>query len=122
MSRYMIYDAEKPIGEAHITREGMYWQVRCSCHVLTDKPPRICAKWDGGSVSLGRCVPDGKCMTLFKRVPMNKLGLSGIGFTVESESGRIIPVVPDSPLACISDLKNAKLKIVDGQHYLELPS
>jgi len=116
MKIYPIYEGKQIIGEAQVSCEGLYYVIRCS-GPTTNGPRRICVKCADRSVMLGLCVPNGKEMTLLRRMPKYKLDGTDMTFCVYSENDGCIRVLPDRPLKDLSELRRVKLELRDGKHY-----
>ncbi len=110
----------KGIGQAVVTRQGLYYQFTCRCRISGEVMYKLEVSCGENTENLGLLVPDGDEFVLTARVPIKQLGQGKLSFRAvprhgEIPKGKFVPVYPDEPFAYISQLKNAFLEKRDGQ-------
>ena len=113
---YPVYLGENKFGTAKVSREGLYYRIRCICDRTDSTPLRIKAKAEH-SVDLGLCVPVGDCYGVEVRIPIKRLGSGALHFFVEKKetSEEWISISQDEPFMHIARLKNAYLLTRNGK-------
>ncbi len=116
---YPIYRDGRIVGQAAVSREGLYWHFRCQCRRSWDVVSRLYVTWDGGEECLGIPVPEGEVFRLDTRLPQKRMGQGKLRFAVRADGvqadGNFVPIKPEEPFAYIARLKDAYLARKDGQ-------
>ena len=112
---YDIYLGDKTAGKAEVSRQGLYYRIRCQCHLSEES---LCRVWMG-DVNLGVLIPEGQGFSLETKLPVKRVENKSIKFSVHPNrpvlTGRFIPIKPEEPFAYIERLKDAYLARQDGQ-------
>ena len=112
---YEIKLGDMPVGQAEVTREGLYYRFRCRCQLEDHSVWRVCV----GDFSLGILVPEGDAFVLNTKLPLKRFGTGNADFTILTNrpvlKGKFIPIKPEEPFAYIARLKNAYLVRQEGQ-------
>lgn len=113
---YDIFQGERKIGKAEITREGLYYRFRCCCDLTGEKIYRLTVTCNGKTENLGIPVPQGGEFWLTVRLPVSRFskGVPEIR-AVPKENQSWIPVALDMPFPYISELSGAVLEEKDGK-------
>ena len=108
MNSYDVYSENRIVGNANVSREGMFYIVRCDIDRISQEICEIWLESKLGKVLCGKCYPDGDRMVLTKRLSV-KLW--------DRDSGRIIvrpikkaetePILEDAPFTRLQDLPDA---------------
>ncbi len=114
----------KPIGSAHITREGLYLRIACVCHLEQAELIRLHVRSDAGERPLGVLVPNGDAWELSTRIAAKYL-VGEIEIFVPQEKAdhaqedapqeKFVPIVAGEPFACLDAVSDAVLAEQDGQ-------
>lgn len=116
---YSIYLEDHPIGTAEVCRQGLFYQIRCTCGCKSGHPYRITVKGTTATVSLGQCVPRGDVCGMFCRIGIKRIGAGELHFYATEahvcEAGRFIAVIEEVPFASIPLLRHAVLAEKDGR-------
>ncbi len=114
---YPIYLGEDDVGTALVNREGLYYRIKCTCHLSGDVPLRITACAEH-AVDLGLCILDGDLSGLEVRIPMKRLGEGKLQFFIKTQHKKLpenwFPISPEEPFHYIKRLKDAYLVVNDG--------
>ena len=116
---YDILLGGKCVGQASVTRQGLYYCFDCRCQITGEVMYKLLVTCADKTESLGLLIPEGKDFRLSARVPIKKLGQGTFQFRAVPRHGemrgKFIPVYPDEPFAYISRLHTAFLENRDGQ-------
>ena len=111
--KYDITLAEEPVGQAVVTREGLYYRFRCSCRLSGETICRLVAVCGGRQENLGIPVPEGDSYTLNCRMAVSRLGQGKLSIRVIPKHAPLgemfVPISPEEPFGYISRLKKAHL-------------
>ena len=115
----MIYDIHlnsSIIGQAEVSREGLYYNIVCRCQLPVRSLCKIQITCEDQTELLGTPVPTGKEFILRKKIPVKQLPGSNLSFAaVEKRKERFVPIYSDQPFEYISQLKTAHLEYRNGQ-------
>lgn len=111
-----IFDGKTQIGKATVEQEGMYAVIRCVCMPVHNEPSRLYLQNNNETIPLGLCVPDGKSMSLLKRLPIGHLQ-DKLSVHVE-EDLKTYPYIPGTPFEMLERLIDARLRIRNGKYYI----
>lgn len=139
---YDIYLGSEAVGKATLTKEGLYWKIRCQCSLPSDEAHRVTAK-AGEEIDLGILVPENGEYCLTKRIAMKRFADAQPQFFIKTHSPdpeeivhpiipeestqpdiseeRFIAITPEEPFAYIEELKDARLEEKDGEIGITLP-
>ena len=115
---YDICLGGEKIGDAWISREGLYYRFRARCR-LTGEIMFTLAVTDGEKThDLGHLVPEKGIFCLNKRLPAKRFTGNGVSFRLVSDhergKGRFVPIRAEEPFAYLHRLQGAYLEIRDG--------
>ena len=113
---YDIYQDEKKIGKAEVSREGLYYRFRCNCDLPEGKIYRLTVTCGGKTENLGIPIPYGDSFWLSTRLPVSKFSGDEPHFAaLPKENKNWIPVSVDMPFPHISQLSSATLEERNGE-------
>ncbi len=120
--RNILYQG-KAIGTVCMTRQGLYTLLCCRCTLPDSRIYKLQAVTERGSLSLGIPCPIEGGFGLDTRIPTGRLGQGSITFTVVCRDApqRKLPLDPDLPFPCLSQLEHCRLLQEDGRNYVLLP-
>jgi len=117
----------KSVGRVQLTKQGLYYHIRCSCTVIDQNIYRLLGSCDGDQIRFGVLVPEGKRLILETKIPTKKLMADNLAFFLESVVShgqspatqerifQYVPIYPDEPLAYLSKLKKSYFEIRNGK-------
>jgi hypothetical protein len=112
LDTYSIFFNDQRIGEATVTKQGLFYIIQCLCSITGSVPLCVTVKGER-EVDLGICVPMGTQFGLKTRIPISKVGMTKLCFHARPKhTGKIrehITVSPDEPFRYLSKLKEAYL-------------
>ena len=111
---YKIFINHEAVGNAEVSREGLYYRFRCSCTLPDNGIYRVFVNDGTITKDLGICVPVGDRFTLSSRVPIKYLPGNDFTFSLIPKSSEI-PVSTDKPFSHLDKLENSKFQNTDGQ-------
>ena len=84
--QYPITYDDVPVGNADISKEGLYYSI--ACHIDGQKLGfyRIFVRTETQTIDLGLCVPSGNGLTLRKKIPMKNISGKIIAFSLHNRS------------------------------------
>jgi hypothetical protein len=116
---YPIERAGNTIGQAEVTRQGLYYHFTCRCRLSGEVICRLAAVCGDKVENLGVPVPENGEFVLRKKIPASHLGEGKLHIRVlpkHSElTGRFVPLSPEEPFRYLSRLQNAYLERRNGQ-------
>ena len=116
---YPIYLDGKIVGQAAVSREGLYWRFRCQCRRSWEVVSRLYVTDGEKTECLGVPVPEGTVFRLDTRIPQKKLGEEKFRRYVRPDRGQVdeffAPIRPEEPFTYLSRIKAAYLAHRDGQ-------
>ena len=112
---YPICQDRQVIGQAQITRRGLYYHFACRLRLPEKKICRLEVVCGGKAESLGIPVPDGNGFSVSKSVPVSRFPEGTPTIRIAQSGERFIPVDPEKPFAYLSRLTNARLEYRGGQ-------
>ena len=116
---YDVFLGDKSVGNAQVAREGLYYRIRCSCHLSGETICRVLVRSEMTEESLGILVPKDGDFYLETRLPVKKLGTGDFRFLVvprhKPMNGLFVPLCPQEPFRYLTELKTAYLHRKDGQ-------
>lgn len=109
---------DKPIGKAYVTREGLYYRIRCRCTLSGEVIYKLLVSCGNQEENLGVLIPAAGEFGLDTRVPVKRLGEGNPKFRAMPRHtdlrGKFVPLSPEEPFRYISRLKDAFLENRDG--------
>jgi len=115
---YCIYLHDKPVGEAKITPQGLYYNISCRCDLDKNQIYEVFFCGKDIKQKLGILVPENGRFTLVKKIPAKRFVDSEISFCVvkrgEQDACDYFPVFEGSPFVYIDRLHDAVLSRKDG--------
>ena len=116
---YDVLVSSRPVGQVHVTRQGLYYHFRCTCQLTGDVVCKLRVACEGREENLGVLVPSGGRFVLETKVPVKRLGRGKPEFRVVPNRVKLtesfIPIRPEEPFAYIERLKDAYLARQNGQ-------
>ena len=116
---YPILLGGQAVGEARVTRQGLYLCFRCVCRLNEGTMYRLTVTGGNRTESLGIPAPDGERFCLNTRIPAKRLCEGELVIRAvpkrEPLKGRFVPLSPEEPFAYLKRLKNAYLAERNGQ-------
>ena len=122
---YEVYLDTQPVGKVQVRREGLYYSLRCHCHLTGDSVYRLVANLDGRQENLGVVVPDEDGgFSLNRKIAAKYLGEGPVRFSLsrkrEHVSGEFVPIRPEEPFAYLDRLNKSFLEYRNGQPGIRL--
>lgn len=122
---YDIMLGDKPIGNAIVKKEGLYYHFCCSCRLSGEILYRLVVTCGERTENLGICIPKGNGFGLDRKVPVKRLGEGNLLLYVVPKhgelNGKFIPIRDDEPFAYIGSLQKAYLEIRSAQLGVVVP-
>ena len=116
---YDILRSGDVVGQAVVTRQGLYWQFDCRCRLSGEMICRLEVQQGDCRENLGVPIPEKGVYRLTKKIPISRLGKGVPQIRVipkKPETNRtFIPLSPEEPFRYLSRLKNASAERRDGQ-------
>ncbi len=124
VGKHPIYYNYKIVGNAEITKTGMFYLIACACNLPMNEQYRIQLFCNDLKKDLGLCVPSEKGIGLKVRLPMKHFTGDNLQFYVSCEEARDnwYPVSENTECECICQLSNAVFRIKNGQPGLLIQS
>ncbi|MGM9602928.1 MAG: hypothetical protein ACI3W5_15260 [Faecousia sp.] len=95
---YDIYLGSEAVGKATLTKEGLYWKIRCQCSLPSGEAHRVTAK-AGEEIDLGILVPENGEYCLTKRIAMKRFADAQPQFFIKTHSPdpeeTVHPIIPE---------------------------
>ena len=102
------------IGTVDIQKNGLYYRVNCRCRLSGHIVYCLVATSDTGKVNLGILVPENGFFCLRTSLPVKKLSVQNLKFTVEpkhlQEDQLFVPIRAEEPFLYLERLHNAYLR------------
>ena len=114
---YDIYMGTQVVGQAEVTKEGLYYRFSCKCTPPDEDIYRITVSDGSNTKDLGICVPTGEWFCLVTRVPVEYLSGEKMEFSLLSKDRRAtaVPVASNEPFPDLDKLESAYLQEADGK-------
>ena len=113
MEEYEIMLGDKSVGKAGVSREGLYYRIRCRCSLSGETVCRVLVRCGNREEHLGILVPQDGEFGLETRVPVKKIGEGSLAFSVvprhRAPEAGFISLSPEEPFRYITRLKDAYL-------------
>ena len=119
--KYPIYDGQTQVGEAEVSKEGMYWRIECCCVPLSGKPEKILLHTQVHTIQLGLCVPETNGMRILKCIPNRQLLGEDFTFVIDHKKEDAVRFVEGQSFADIHRLRDARLEMRDGNYFVVIP-
>ena len=115
---YPVYLGEQAVGQVQVSKEGLYYHIRCKCRFSREGLYRMVLTGEQ-TVSMGILVPMGDGFGMDTRIPVKRIGEGKTLFQV-IESHAIsnepfLPIKEDEPFTYIARLKDAYMTYQNGQ-------
>jgi len=111
---------DKPVGEATVVKEGLFYKIICKCAGFEDIPHCVVAEWNDFKLDLGICVRTGNGLGLTTRIQCGKIptGMPVFRMSVKrrKQVGEFFPLRPEEPFRYIQRLNDAML-VKRGEEY-----
>ena len=119
MQIYPVFFGEEIIGEARMSREGLYYNIVCQANLQEKKIYRLFLVHKEGTVDLGVLLPNQHGFSLRKNIPVKNISTEEIRFVIAgSIHVKYIPIDDVSPFLSISNLLQARFERKDGKAYI----
>lgn len=119
IGNYEIKQGGQTVGQAEVTRQGLYYRIICRCSLSGAVICKVVAVWKDRREDLGVLVPDGTKFVLSFRMPVKRAGEGQPEFQLlpkhVSMDDNFVPVRAEEPFAYLSRLENAYLAASHGQ-------
>jgi hypothetical protein len=116
---YEIKLGGQTIGQARVSRQGLYYCLDCHCKLSGETMFRLVVSCDNNTEDLGLLIPERDRFVLRTRLPVKRLGEGQLRFEVRpklpQKQETFIPLSPEEPFEYLQRLENAYLQIRDGQ-------
>lgn len=113
IGKYDVRLGNEAIGQAAVTREGLYYRICCNCRLSGKVVCKLVAKWDDTSENLGVLVPSGGEFCINTKIPVKRAGEGQVHFFITPRHEKLpetfIPIRAEEPFAYLSRLENAYL-------------
>lgn len=111
---YPIFQGDFTAGEAHVSRHGLYYHIHCVCSCSCEDTLRVHVRSANQITDLGILVPEKDVYTTKVWIAIQKLGEGDLHFFIQpkesSDSKQWIPIIPEQPFSCISQLDQSNLR------------
>lgn len=118
-NHYNISRNGKTVGQACVTREGLYYRFRCKCAISNKGICRLQLLHCGGTTDLGILVPESHEFVLDKKLPAKQIGEGEWHFVLitptDNDKGDFIEIRDDHPFAYLSQLQNARFALQNNR-------
>lgn len=114
--KYDIILDGKCVGQAEVSREGLYYRIICHCQLPEHSLCKIQITCEAQTETLGTLVPEGEKFVLCKKVPTKQFPGRILSFhAIEKGEERFVPVFDGKPFPYVSKLNTARLERRNGQ-------
>lgn len=121
MHQYPVEYRGREVGCVTVEHKGLYLHIQGTISMQKGLH-RLYAKTGHGDVLLGVCRPEGKVLTIRKRISAKSLGEAfRFYLSAGKQEGRFLPIREDEPISCLKQLPLARFCSVDGVPCLHLP-
>lgn len=104
------------VGNAEISKNGMFYRIRCRCEFADKGRYRVWVTDGKNAVDLGLCVPEGCIFSCVTRIPCKNFSSESFAFQIVGEdSKRWVPVSSGVPFGFLEQLNAARLQTTNGQ-------
>lgn len=111
---YPILLGGQPVGQAHVTRRGLYYHFSCQMKLTGETLCRLELSCSDKRENLGVPVPEGRVFVVTKTLPVSRCGSGKPEFRIlpkhESVRGKFVPINPEEPFVYLRRLKHAYLQ------------
>lgn len=111
---YDILMDTQVVGQAEVTKEGLYYRFTCKCTPPDDSVHRIFVSDGNNTKDLGICVPTGEWFCLVSRVPVKYLSGENLRFSLVPKEQRGVPVKTGGAFSHLDKLETARLQEING--------
>ena len=110
---YGIFLGQERIGQAVVTRQGLYYAFFCRLKLTGSVICQLQARVGDRRVSLGVPVPEGGCFVLRRRISAKELGQGDMKLLAVPKHAPVgenfVPLSPEAPFAYLHRLEQAFL-------------
>ena len=110
IGKYSVTYNGKTVGNAEVSREGLYYRIRCSCTLADGKIYRVLLS----NTSLGVMVPEDSKFVLNIRRPVKQFDIPTPVFSVSDGNDHWHPVCGDRSFLHLDKLGSAVFQIREG--------
>lgn len=119
MDTFSILFGDNVVGKAQVSREGLYYLIRCRCELSGETVFRVQVRCKDQLVDLGILVPEDGGFALKTRIPVKRVGEGSLSFFAaprhRTPETAFIPLYPEEPFRYLSRLRDAYLTKRSGQ-------
>jgi len=112
---YPIIERGIKIGDAQVSRTGLYYGINCRLKNSMDRLCRINVCCGDRIVNLGTCVPINGVLGINTSIPVKLVGDGELMFSLAGEKYNMIPILDDEPLICLSEYRKMRYISINGQ-------
>ena len=113
---YQIVWKGKPVGDAEVHKEGMFYRVVCKCSLPKDGTFRVIVTDGKNMCDLGICVPNGNGPVCMAHIPCRKLCGNNFSFSLrDANKTSGLPIASNRPFVHLDKLNAARLQFTNGQ-------
>lgn len=117
-----IYLNKQVVGQATIAFNGLYAEIKCTCHFPDREIYAICLRSTDYERRLGTCIPHGSESVLHTKIPRKYIEGTSLDFCAEKKPKSVpmerILLVPDEPVKNIAALDRTIFSRSEGDYYL----
>lgn len=110
IGRYKVRYNGETVGDVEVSREGLYYRIRCICRLNGDKIYRLTLS----DMNLGILVPEHGEFYLNVKRPVKHCLFNRPDFSIADSSNNWQPVSRDKPFCFLQSMDTARLQIRDG--------
>ncbi len=115
---YRVYYGTQSIGEAKVSREGLYYNFHCECKNGPKEIYKIFVRSGDQMLLLGTPVPKGGAFLLDTKIPRKRLESGALKFIAVTKSegsfGKFVVIKENEPFLYLKDLKDAFWQAREG--------
>lgn len=116
---YKIFQDGQPVGKVEVSQQGLYYHFSAHCDLLEKGIFELVISAGNVTENLGVLAPKAGCFGLETNVAAKRLGTSMPEFHVRlryaERKEKFIPLRSNEPFCYLSQLKEARTQIRDGQ-------
>ncbi len=117
MQEYDVTYLDRPVGTVKVTRDGLYYNIRCKCRICIGVH-KLYAESEKGRILIGALYPNDGFYEIDKRISAKTLGLDIQAFYVNpinEEQCNIYEISEDQPFIQLPQIENACLDLKKGR-------
>lgn len=111
---YPIWDRDRKVGDAQVSRMGLYYNIHCRLNKTMNGLQRINICSGDRLIDIGICVPINGVLGIDTTIPTRQTGEEELIFRLAGEMYDLIPVSTAEPVMCLSEYKKFRYISVNG--------